>query len=128
MMINIKIDRRCNMKTKIKSVGYAVSSLMLVAPVVALAQFKRPEGTNLPSASIMSIITRIMNWLLTAIGIIGVIGFAIAGILYLTSAGDETRIGTAKKAMLYSIVGVVVALAGVVALRFAQSLLNAQNF
>lgn len=116
------------MKTKIKSVGYAVSSLMLVAPVVALAQFKRPEGTNLPSASIMSIITRIMNWLLTAIGIIGVIGFAIAGILYLTSAGDETRIGTAKKAMLYSIVGVVVALAGVVALRFAQSLLNAQNF
>ena len=45
-----------------------------------------------------------MNWLLALIGIFGVIGFAIAGILYLTAAGDEDRINKAKSAMMYAII------------------------
>jgi len=65
--------------------------------------------------------------LLAVVGIVGVIGFAIAGILYLTAAGDEGRIGTAKNAMMYSIIGVIVALAGLVALNFAKGMLGAQK-
>jgi protein-S-isoprenylcysteine O-methyltransferase Ste14 len=115
------------MKTKIKKAIVSASTVALALPALAMAQYAPPEGTNLPHATVMEIITSIMNWLLMVIGIVGVIGFAIAGILYLTSAGDESRIETAKKAMLYSIVGVIVALAGVVALRFAQNLLGGSN-
>jgi multisubunit Na+/H+ antiporter MnhB subunit len=69
-----------------------------------------------------------MRWLLTAIGFIGIIGFAIAGILYLISAGEDERIKQAKKAMTMSILGVIVALAGYVALQAASTFLNAGKF
>ncbi len=113
------------MKNKIKSIGYGIISFtVLTLPALASAQFSSPSSTNLPTGSVYNIITQIMNWLLAIVGIVGVIGFAIAGLMYLTAAGDETRIGKAKGAMVASIIGVVVALAGIVALQFAKTMLG----
>jgi len=100
--------------------------LVLSAPMAVLAQFDQTAGgkTNLPGGSVMDIIENIMYWLLALVGIIGVIGFAIAGILYLTSAGDETRIEGAKKAMAYAILGVVVAIVGLVAVKAVATMLG----
>lgn len=121
------------MKNTIKGLAIcAVSALVLVLPAVALGYGAFDPtaggGTGLPQQSILGIITNIMKWLLTAIGIAGVIGFAIAGILYLTAAGDEARIKQAKGAMINSIIGVVVALVGVVALNAASSMLSGGQF
>ena len=102
------------MKQKTKKILYWLTSASLLVPTLAGAQFNTPTGTNLPEGSLMKIITSGMNWLLAVVGILGVVAFAIAGILYLTSAGDEKRIETAKKAMLMAIVGVIVALMGLV--------------
>jgi hypothetical protein len=116
------------MKNKIKGLVFGVLGLMLALPATVLGYgvFDPSAGgaTGLPESSIMEIIVNIMKWLLTAIGIAGVIGFAIAGILYLTAAGDETRIKTAKSAMVASIIGVIVALVGVVALTAASTMLG----
>ena len=90
---------------RVKTVIGSLAVAVMTAPSLALAQFQAPSGTNLPSASLTDIITSIMNWLLMIVGIIGVIGFVISGIMYLTAAGDENRIGTAKKAMINSIIG-----------------------
>ena len=115
------------MKNKIKSFLCALSVMAMAFPGLVRAQFQEPGSTNLPSGSIFNIIENIMNWILGLVGIIGVIGFAIAGILYLTAAGDDDRIKTAKNAMLYAIIGVVVALVGLVALRAVRSMLNAED-
>ncbi|MFA6973658.1 MAG: hypothetical protein WC238_02900 [Parcubacteria group bacterium] len=117
------------MKNKIKSVASAASVIALTVPALAMAQFQQggPSGTNLPSGSIIGIITNIMNWLLMLVGVLGVIGFAIAGILYLTAAGEEGRIETAKSAMLYSIIGVVVALLGLVIIKAAATMLGGSS-
>lgn len=119
------------MKTKIKSAIFLASSVMLTVPALAMAQFDPTAGggTNLPGqgGTLFGVIKNIMDWLLMIVGILGVIGFAIAGVLYLTSAGDETRIQTAKRAMLYSIIGIIVALAGMLAISVAQGLLGAQS-
>jgi len=113
------------MKTKIKKVAYhAISGALLFSPMVVLAQLQQPSGTNLPEGSIFDIITNAMMWVLAIVGIIGVIGFAIAGILYLTAAGNETQIEKAKKAMLMAIIGVVVALVGLVIIRAVQAWLG----
>jgi len=115
------------MKRKIKiAIQYLISSLFLL-PVVALAQFSPPGGTNLPSASIFDIIRNLMFYLLAILGFVAVIGFVISGILYLVAAGDEDRQATAKRAMIYSITGVIVGLVGLVILFAAQRLLGAQN-
>lgn len=115
------------MKNKIKNLGAAASVMAMALPALVHATYSEPAGTGLPAGSISSIIIAIMNFLLTAIGIIGVIGFAIAGIMYLTAAGNDDMIKKAKTAMLMSIVGVIVALAGVVALRAARAMLGGSS-
>ena len=115
------------MKSKIKKFAYSISSAALMMPALASAQLSTPSGTGLPSSSVFGIVSNIMYWLLAVVGIVGVIGFAISGLLYLTAAGDDDKIGKAKSAMLYSIIGVIVALAGLVALQFAKGLLGAQS-
>lgn len=115
------------MKEKIKIViKYLVSGLVLV-PIAALAQFQVPGGTNLPVASIYDIVRNIMFWLLAILGFVAVIGFVISGLMYLIAAGDEDRQATAKRAMIYSITGVIVGLAGLVILFAANRLLSAQG-
>lgn len=114
-------------KSKIKSIIFSASVMALTVPALASAQFVTPPATNLPRGTIYDIVTKVMYWVLGMVGIIGVIGFAIAGILYLTAAGDEDRIATAKRAMTYSIIGVIVALVGIVILQAAQSMLSGQN-
>ena len=119
------------MKNKIKSAIYAVSALVMAVPALASAQLGRgmqsAGNSGAPSGTITDIVTQIMYWLMGLVGVVGVIGFAIAGILYLTAAGDEDRIGTAKKAMLYSIIGVIVAILGLVILKAAASMLSGQS-
>ena len=115
------------MKNKIKLIGVTLISGITSFPMIAWGAFSTPSDTGLPTGSLMGIISNIMQWLLTAIGIAGVIGFAISGLLYLTAAGDEKKIGDAKKAMLASITGVIVALVGVVALKAAQGMLGGSN-
>lgn len=112
-----------------KKIAYGMSLALATLPATALAQFASPKGTGLPSGSLLDILTSGMNWLLIVVGILGVIGFVIAGILYLTAAGEEGQIEKAKTAMIYSIVGVIVALLGVVIINAAQGLLGAnKNF
>lgn len=117
------------MKTKIRKIATAGTVWALSVPALAMAQFDSSAGggTNLPSGSLFGIIKNIMNWILGIVGFAGVIGFAIAGILYLTAAGDDTKIETAKKAMQYSIIGVIVALVGLVALKAVGSMLGGSS-
>ncbi len=115
------------MKRKIKiAIQYIISSLFFV-PVAALAQFMTPAGTNLPSATIFDIIRNIMLYLLAILGFVAVIGFVISGIMYLVAAGDEDAQARAKRAMIYSITGVIVGLVGLVILFAASRLLGAQT-
>jgi cytochrome bd-type quinol oxidase subunit 2 len=118
----------------VKKISYGAGSMILAAPMAVFAAnsgttgFVNPgEQTGLPQGSLLGIITSIMNWLLVVVGILGVIGFVIAGILYLTAAGDEGRIDKAKNAMVYSIVGVIVALIGVVVIQAVQGMLSGQS-
>jgi hypothetical protein len=117
---------------KIKNALYAAfSAALAAAPAVAGAQWSAGQNnaaaSGLPTDSISGIIGRTMNWLLMILGFIGIIGFVIAGILYLTAAGDEDQIGKAKNAMMYSIIGIIVALMGFVIINAVSGWLSAGN-
>jgi hypothetical protein len=115
------------MKSKIRTASSALAVAVMTLPAIAMAQFVKPTGTNLPDAGIAEIITSVMNWILGIVGVLGIIGFAVAGILYLTAAGDETKIDSAKRAMTYSIVGVIVALIGLVIVTAVSNMLSANS-
>lgn len=72
------------------------------------------DRTGLPKTPLGKIIGNVALWLLSIFGFIAIIGFVISGIIYLTSAGNENMQEQAKRAMQYSIIGVIVGLAGLV--------------
>ena len=119
--------------TKIKSAVYSALALgIALAPAAASAQWTGRGDSNayssgLPTGTIYNIIMVTMNWLLAILGFIGIIGFVIAGILYLTAAGDEGQIDKAKNAMMYSIIGVIVALIGFVIIQAVNSWLGGSS-
>lgn len=82
-----------------------------------------PDGGG-TADPVATVIFNVMRWLLRIVGIIAVIGFVVAGIQYLTSAGDQNMIESAKRNTKWSIVGVIVALMGIVILNFVWTTLN----
>ncbi len=114
---------------KIKNVAYgAASAVIALAPAVASAQWSVGQSnaatSGLSKAPITDLVKLAMYWLLGLVGFLGVVGFVISGILYLTAAGDEDQIGRAKNAMMYSIIGVIVALLGFIIINAATSFLS----
>lgn len=118
------------MKNKILSIIISLAYFFLPTRILAQWNVDDPDmvGTNLSKAPIFGIISNIVFWLLGTLEAISLIAFIIAGILYLTAAGDETRAGKAKKAMTYSILGVIVGLSGFVIFKAAIYLLGGQMF
>lgn len=119
------------MKKKIFALACSVAIFMLTL-VPSIAKAAEGSGFNVSnldnaqgvaSGTASDIAWKLINWLLAIVGILGVAGFVVAGVLYITAAGDDTRIGNAKKIMTYSIVGVVVALLGYVAVSTIQNVI-----
>jgi hypothetical protein len=116
----------------IKNVVYGViGAAVALAPAAASAQWTRGKENaasgGVPDGTIIGIISGTMNWLLAILGFLGIIGFVIAGILYLTAAGDEDQATRAKSAMTYSIIGIAVALMGFVVILAIESWLSGDS-
>ena len=69
------------------------------------------QDVNLPD-----FIARIISWVVGILGVVLVALFVYGGVTYATSIGNEDRIETGKKIMLYAIIGVVI-----IAIAFAIS-------
>lgn len=82
---------------------------------------------GLPSGSVTSIIQKVLVWLLSILGLVGVIGFVISGLMYLLSTGNDSMITKAKSGMMYSILGVIVGLAGVVIIQAINVILGGSS-
>jgi len=60
------------------------------------------------SRELPDVIGSIIQWVLGIVGVILLVMFIYGGVLYATSAGNEDKTETAKKVMLYAIIGVVI--------------------
>ncbi|MGW8185123.1 MAG: pilin [Candidatus Moraniibacteriota bacterium] len=88
-----------------------------------------PTGTGLPDPTgpdgpLATVIQNVLNWLLTVVGVIAVIAFVISGLQYLLASGNENVMEMGKRNMQWSIVGVVVALMGIIILNFVYTMLS----
>lgn len=64
---------------------------------------------TLPTKDVPTTAQTIINVLVSAVGIISVAVIVIGGILYVTSTGDTAKTKRAQNAILYGVVGLVVA-------------------
>ncbi len=71
-------------------------------------------------ADVLQIALSFINFAIMAIGVLGVIMFIVAGFLYMTASGDQSKIDRAKSTMTYAAVGLAVAVLGFVVVATIQ--------
>jgi cytochrome bd-type quinol oxidase subunit 2 len=87
------------------------------------AQTGLPDPAD-PKNAVAGVLMNVLNWMLSILGVVGVLGFVISGFQYLTAYGNENQIESAKRTMTYSIIGIVVGVAGLVFVRTIDQLLR----
>jgi len=85
-----------------------IISLFCLSNLAFGQQIEAPAGVPKDFGSILGKIADAVGTLIASLGAAMIV---VAGILYLTSAGSPERIGTAKKALIYAIVGIAIGLA-----------------
>lgn len=98
-------------------VGIIGAVTVIPAQVSAVTVFDNCSGANQDTAvckstgdSATNMITIIINTLLTVLGMISVIMIVIGGIRYTTANGDPGTLKTARETIIYSVVGLIVAM------------------
>jgi riboflavin transporter FmnP len=88
-------------------------SLLIFVGFFCLAGFALAAGLTDPlgGRSAVEVLKNIARWIGYIVAPIGTVMVVIAGILFLTSAGSPERMGTAKKTLIYGIIGMVVGFA-----------------
>lgn len=64
--------------------------------------------------SVLELIMRVLQFLLTISSVLALVAIVFSGILYMLSGGDTNRVMLAKKALVGSIIGLVVVLISLV--------------
>jgi len=62
--------------------------------------------------SFLDIVAAAGRWIMSILAAISVVMFIVAGIMYVTAAGNEEQVEKAKKIITYAIIGLVIALVG----------------
>ncbi len=116
------------MQKLLNKIGAGISVLpVLLLPATALAQITKAQtsldevGTGLGSSSptpLPELIGRIINVLLSMLGIVFVCFVVYAGFLYLTAAGNPDAVKKAKALLTQAIVGIVIIVAAYAISRF----------
>lgn len=89
----------------------------------ATVEFPNPLKYN----TVQEVLTSLLNALQGVIVVISIIFIVIGAIFYITSAGDEERIKTAKKAITASLVGLAIGIAAPTFLKEIYTILGAEK-
>ncbi len=102
------------MKRILKMLTLLLFFLVITNFAFAQGGVQWPTSTGLPTGSIARIVSNFTNWLLIVFGFIAIISFIVSGIMYFMSTGNTDMQEKAKKAFIYSIIGVIIALSGLI--------------
>lgn len=88
-----------------KVVSIVISTSIMVLPFLALAQ-----SYSAPTVDVMEALDSITNWMFTILLIVAVLFIILAGFYFITAQGDPDRVSKARYMVLWSLVGVAVAI------------------
>ena len=86
-------------------------------PLVALAQ---PRSVG----DVINILNAVVGWFETIVFAIAIIMILVAAFQFLTAAGNEEKVATARKSLVWGLIGIAVALFARVAKEFVTSALG----
>ena len=95
----------------------------LIAGVTTLPDV--PGAPTLSENSIPALISLVVTIMMTFIGGLSVVFIIAGGIKYVTSGGDEKKVGSAKNTILYAVIGLVIAFLGAIIVRVVMNAIGA---
>lgn len=107
-----------------KTLTYAFVGIALViaAPYFLSDMMLILNGGSGSGSKLLMVATNVLRFLLSIVGILGIIGIVLGAIWMLTAAGDEARYKQGKQAVTYSIIGIAIAAASLVIVQQVMSL------
>jgi fumarate reductase subunit D len=97
------------MKRTLKKVGASLGTVLLGAPLLALAQVQPPRVYT-TVGQFQNLFCLVINWLFTFFVLIAIIFFIWAAYVYLTSGGDSEKVKRASNVFIYAVVAIIIAL------------------
>ena len=107
--------------SKITAIGVTGLSTLMLDRAVASANTPKDWIGGLigkGGSDLQSLIVKILNWGIGAGALAAVAFLVVAGFMYITANGDETKIGKATKTLTFAIVGLVVCFIAVLLVNF----------
>ncbi len=80
-------------------------------------------GVIRDAPTVLEILLTVVGFFLQCVGVLAVLGIVFAGFLYVTAGSDSGRATAAKRALVGSVVGLVIALLALVVVRTITGLL-----
>lgn len=106
-------------KAAFQSILYTVIGFVIALMAQSIVNLVIPQAQGAPN--VQTLVTNGMQIFMWVIGIAAVVMVIVGGLLYVTSGGDPGRTKTAKDAILYAIVGLIVAIMGGAIITFVQA-------
>ena len=89
----------------------AIPHLAIAADIIPSSNPFTPIGeATRNETSLREIVLTMINFFLTFLGIVAVIMIIYAGVIYTTSGGEDEKMQTAKKTIMYAAIGLVIVL------------------
>ncbi len=89
-----------------------------------LFETAKAAGVIESAPSVGALFSNILFFLLSVVGIVGILGMVFSGFQYLFSFGDAKRVEQAKASFRYSVIGILVALGALILLKTIEGLLR----
>jgi hypothetical protein len=101
-------------KAQFKKILYLLSPVMLVSfATEAMAQQTTGQVNTVPAVNlsiqqVYQTFVNVMNWVFSFAIVLAVILIIVGGVSYMTAGGDDTKLGTAKKRIIWGLVGAAI--------------------
>ncbi len=93
----------------LSSVAFAQAPTSTITPPGFTANTLGNAGNITNTGTLVNSIMGLVNWVAWAVGLVAVVMGMYAGILFITAGGDAAKVSTARNILLYSIIGIAVA-------------------
>lgn len=94
---------------------FMVTSVALAAPTAQKVSFDDPD-------KVIALVDKVALYFQAIVLIIAIIMIIYSGFLWMTAGGEEDKLGTARKTLIYGLVGIAVVLFAYVAQTFITKL------
>ena len=101
-----------------------VATATALTPPLSFAATYDPVIESISSQDVIDILNTLVTWVFTVFLILSVIMIIFAAFQYLFAGGDENKIKSAHRALIFGIVGIMIALVSVALRTLLESLIT----